>query len=186
MSSVALSLTPKQERFCEEYLVDLNGRQAAIRAGYSVKSAGVQAHENLKKYNCQERVTFLKQQRSQRLAITQDNVLAELARIAFSDLRNVFTPEGGLRSPDEWDNDTAASISSVEVVTSAKQNGDDEPSIIERTHKIKVWDKTKAAELLGKHLGIFGDKQLPPLDPEAKGWTIQVIVSEKSKANADT
>ena len=77
-----IGLTDKQERFCQEYLIDLNGTQAAIRAGYSNSSAGQIAEQNLKKLEIQERIKFLQQQIALRLEITQDWVLKRFRDIS--------------------------------------------------------------------------------------------------------
>lgn len=105
-------LTAKQERFCREYIIDLNATRAAIRAGYSEKTANRIASENLSKLDIQEKIRQLQQKIEARTEITQDKVLNELANIGFA-----------------------------------------EPS-----KQIRVIDKIKALELLGKHLGIFTDK----------------------------
>ena len=153
-------LTAKQAAFVEEYLIDLNATQAAIRAGYSAKTANEQGCENLTKPNISAAIAEAKDARSERTEITQDRVLQELARLGFSDLRNVLTSGGSLLNPQDWDDDTAASISSVEVVTNSGEHGTDKDGnkIVERTHKIKVWDKNSALEKLGKHLGMFPNK----------------------------
>lgn len=151
-------LTDKQARFVEEYLIDLNATQSAIRAGYSEKTAYSVGHENLSKPEIAAAIVAAKEARSQRTEITQDRVLQELARIGFSDLRNVLTATGNLASPQEWDDETAASISSVEILTKPgpiAENGERE---VEHLAKIKVWDKNSALEKLGKHLGMFTDK----------------------------
>ena len=82
-------LTPKQERFCEEYLIDLNATQAAIRAGYSEKTAREQAAQNLSKLNIQEKIAELKAERSKRTEITQDSVIQELAAVARAEVKGV-------------------------------------------------------------------------------------------------
>lgn len=150
------SLTDKQQRFVEEYLVDLNATQAAIRAGYSEKTASEMGYENLSKPQIAEAIAGAQAQRSERTQITQDQVLLELAKVGFSDLRNVFTSGGGIVDPQDWDDQTAGAISSVEVVR--RQSGDydenDNP-IPEYVHKIRVWDKVSALEKMGKHLGMF-------------------------------
>ena len=79
-------LTPKQERFCEEYLIDLNATQAAIRAGYSANTAREQGAQNLSKLNIQEKIAELQAERSKRTEITQDRVVKELAAMAFAKL----------------------------------------------------------------------------------------------------
>lgn len=153
-------LTAKQQRFVEEYLVDLNATQAAIRAGYSEKTAYSQGQRLLNNVEIQKAVSEAQEDRSNRTQITADRVLQELARIGFSDLRNMLTPNGSLLDPQDWDDDTAAAISSIEVVTNTGDQGKDEDGrkIVEHTHKIKVWDKNSALEKLAKHLGMFIEK----------------------------
>ena len=154
------ALTNKQQRFVEEYLIDLNATQAAIRAGYSEKTAEQQGFQLLKKTSVSKAVTEAQKRRSDRTEVTADMVVKELARIGFSDLRNMLTPNGSLLDPQDWDDDTAAAISSIEVVTNTGEGGKDEDGrkIVEHTHKIKVWDKNSALEKLAKHLGMFVEK----------------------------
>lgn len=149
-------LTPKQQRFVEEYLTDLNATQAAIRAGYSEKGANVRGSYLLANVNIANAIAKAKQDLSERTGITQERILMELSRIGFSDLRNVLTPGGNLLDPRDWDDDTAAAISSFEVVTNSNGEKDkDGRKAIEYTHKIRVWDKNSALEKMGKHLGMF-------------------------------
>lgn len=82
-------LTDKQARFCEEYLIDLNATQAAIRAGYSEKTAREQAAQNLSKLNIQEKIAELKAERSKRTEMTQDSVIQELAAVARAEVKGV-------------------------------------------------------------------------------------------------
>ena len=81
-------MTPKQERFCEEYLVDLNATQAAIRAGYSEKTAKDIACQNLAKLNIQERIAGLRKEQSERTQITADRVVEELKYIGLANIKN--------------------------------------------------------------------------------------------------
>lgn len=89
-------LTAKQARFVEEYLVDLNATQAAIRAGYSESTARAIGYENLTKPDIQKAITAAREKQQQRTEITADRVLAEYAKIAFFDPRKLFTADGGL------------------------------------------------------------------------------------------
>ena len=82
-------LTDKQARFCEEYLIDLNATQAAIRAGYSEKTAREQAAQNLSKLNIQEKIAELKAERAKRTEMTQDSVIQELAAVARAEVKGV-------------------------------------------------------------------------------------------------
>lgn len=152
------ALTAKQQAFVDEYLIDLNATQAAIRAGYSEKTAKDIACENLAKPYIAEAIAEAKAARSERTGITQDSVLREIARLGFSDLRKVFTPGGALLDPQEWDDDTAATIASVEVVTRPTGEKDDAGgTVVENIHKIKVWDKNAALEKLAKHLNLYSE-----------------------------
>jgi phage terminase small subunit len=150
---MAKKLTPKQQRFVEEYLVDLNATQAAIRAGYSEKTAYSYGHENLKKPEIQHAVDAAIKRQQERTQVTADKVLEELAKIGFSDIRGAFDEYGNLKRPESWDDKTAAAISSIEVVT--KNLGDGE---VEYIHKIRLWDKKGSLELIGKHFKMFTDK----------------------------
>lgn len=145
-------LTPKQALFVQEYLVDLNATQAAIRAGYSEKTASRIGPELLGKTCVAEAMTQAKSERAKRVEVTQDVVISELARIAFSDARAVVTwNEYGvfIKDSSTLTDDEAATVSEVSR-TDTKDGG---------TTRIKQYDKLKALELLGKHLGIFTPKQ---------------------------
>lgn len=147
-------LTEKQKKFCEEYLVDLNALQAAIRAGYSEKTAGAIGHENLNKPEIQLYIQARQKKLQSNTGITQERVLQEYARIAFADPRRFFLDDGSLREVTTLDDNEAAILSSIETEKEALKDGD---KLVGETvtKKIKFWDKLKALEALGKHLGIF-------------------------------
>jgi phage terminase small subunit len=144
-------LTAKQKRFIEEYLVDLNATQAAIRAGYSPHTAKEIGCENLSKPHIRARVEKELAERSKRTGINQDRVIRELARIALVNPVDVINMDEATIKEMASVDDTAA-ILSVKV----KKIPSEEGTITER--EIRMADKIKALELLGKHLGIFTDK----------------------------
>lgn len=141
-------MTGKQKRFIEEYLIDLNATQAAIRAGYSPDTAGAIGNENLKKPEIRARIDQEMAKRSRRTGINQDRVVRELARIAFVNPADVINAEDATLKEDATEDDTAA-VLSVKVKTFGEDG-------VER--EIKMADKLKALELLGKHLGMFKEK----------------------------
>jgi phage terminase small subunit len=144
-------LTPKQLRFVEEYLIDLNATQAAIRSGYSEKTAKVIGAENLTKPDIAAAIKAAQAARSQRTQITADMVVQELARIGFSNMRSFtkFGPDGvTLKDIDDLDEDAARCIAEVSE-TKTKDGG---------SIKFKLHDKKGALDSLGRHLGIFVDK----------------------------
>ena len=147
-------LAAGQARFAEENLVDLNAKQAAIRAGYSPRTAEAQGSRLLSHVKVQRVVTGRMAERSKRTEVTADRVLLEIARLAFSDLRRLFHEHGRLKHPKEWDDDTAASVASVEVVTRNLGDG-----TVEYVRKIKLWDKGRALEQLCRLLGLYQNQQ---------------------------
>ena len=150
------ALTAKQEMFIKEYLIDLNATQAAIRAGYSEKQAAIIGFENLRKPNISSAIQKAMDERAAKIDITSDKVLQELAKLSFSDVRGLFDESGRLLPVHILPDHIAASVSSVEVVTSRIPGTD--PVEVEHTSKIKFWDKRGSLELLGKHLVLFTDK----------------------------
>ena len=148
---MARKLTDKQKRFVEEYLIDLNATQACIRAGYSVKTANEQGAQNLAKLSVQEAIAKEMAERSKRTGINQDRVVMELARIAFINPHNLINPEDASVKPDATEDDLAC-IQSVKVKTMNGEKGFSEE------REVKLNDKLKALELLGKHLGMWNDK----------------------------
>lgn len=144
-------LTAKQQRFVDEYLIDLNATQAAIRAGYSTSTAQEQGYQLLQKTSVSEAITKAMAERSRRTGISQDRVLQELARIAFVNPNDVINPEDASIRLDATEDDLAC-IQAVKVKTMDSEKG----TSMER--EVRLNDKMKALELLGKHLGIFTDK----------------------------
>ena len=141
-------MTKKQNRFVEEYLIDLNATQAAIRAGYSPDTAKEIGCENLTKPNIRACIDRAMAERSKRTGVNADRVVQELAKIAFVNATEVIDPATATVKEDALPEDTAA-IQSVKVKTFGEDG-------LER--EIKMADKLKALELLGKHMGMFKDK----------------------------
>ena len=147
-------LTPRQQRFVDEYLIDLNATQAAIRSGYSERGATVRGSELLANRKVQESIQKAMAARELRTEITQDRVLQELARIAFFDIRRLYHDDGTLKRPNELDDEAAAVLAAVEVTETTSG----EESILLATKKAKVFDKGTALTLAMRHLGMLTDK----------------------------
>lgn len=144
-------MTDKQIKFCEEYLIDLNATQAAIRAGYSNKTANEQGSRLLANVSIRARIDAAIAQQSRRTGVNADRVVKELARIGFVNVPDVINTDKVTVKKGASEDDTAA-IASVRMKVSDSEQG----SSTER--EIKFHDKTKALELLGRHLGMFNDK----------------------------
>ena len=163
-------LTDKQIRFCNEYLIDLNATQAAIRAGYSEKTANRIASENLSKLDIQQYLKKKQEEKEKRTEITADMVIKELAAIAFSDrtaiakVRNepLYNSETGNIMLDESGKVITAPIVEITETDTLSEDVKKAISGIKQGRKgieISSYDKVKALELLGKHLGMFNEKQ---------------------------
>lgn len=144
-------LTPKQKLFVDEYLVDLNATQAAIRAGYSTKTSNEQGNRLLANVSVRTHIDQAMAERSRRTGVSQDRVIRELARLAFVNPDDVINLNSATVKRDASEEDLAA-IQSVKVKTSSSDTGE----MVER--EVRLNDKLKALELLGKHLGMFKDK----------------------------
>jgi phage terminase small subunit len=151
------TLTDKQQRFVAEYLIDLNATQAAIRAGYSQKTARALGCENLTKPDIQEEIQSAMKAREQRTHITADKVLQELARIAFFDLRKLYRKDGTMKAIHELDDDAAAVLAGVDVTEEFTGRGE-ERELSGYTKKARVFDKGAALTLAMRHLGMLTDK----------------------------
>ena len=164
-------LTAKQQRFCDEYLIDLNATQAAIRAGYSKKRASEQAYQLLHKTTVQEHIAKRQRDRVERTEITQDAVLKELAIIAFSnaaDYANVVEKEAmanveGCMIPLYDSKGNPVKYRTVEPVLTSELTEEQKKalSVIKKGRdgfEVKPYDKVRALELLGKHLGMWTEK----------------------------
>ena len=141
-------LGKKQVVFVEEYLIDLNATQAAIRAGYSTKTAKEIGCENLSKPNIASHIDKAIAERSKRTGINQDRIIKELARIALVNPTKVINLDEATVLSGSSDDDTAC-IASIKV----KQIPTEDGYITER--EIKFHDKLKALDMLGRHNGMF-------------------------------
>lgn len=141
-------LNEKQKRFVSEYIIDLNAKQAAIRAGYSPKGAEPQASRLLSNAKIQVEIAKAMEDRGKRTGITQDRVLAELSAIAFAKATDYV----------EVDDDGSVKIKPTAALTDEQKKAI--ASIKEGANgiEIKLTDKTKALEMLSRHLGLFNDK----------------------------
>lgn len=149
-------MNERQERFVAEYLVDLNATQAAIRAGYSRKTAGSQGQRLLKNVETARAIAAANERRKHEVQITAGEVLNELRRIGLADLSQAFDANGALRPLDQIPLDVRQSIAGVDIDELSEGRGDAK-EIVGQTKKVRFHDKLKALELLGKHLRLFRD-----------------------------
>lgn len=197
-------LNAREARFCAEYLIDANGTQAAIRAGYAPKAAGQQAADILKRPRVREYLEKLGAEQKKRLEVTADRILQEIAKVGLADPSRylIVGEDGELRADfSRMTPYDLAAVSSVEfefpkVSAAAKKakagkgrrSGPatkvDLP--IARVSRIKTWDKMAALNMLGRSQGVFSDLPPPPPDPnkDVKRQTIINVLVQNLNGRA--
>lgn len=175
--------TPKQKMFVKEYLIDLNATQAAIRAGYSKKTASEQSSRLLGNVKISEAIKSAIEKRSERTELTMDRVLLEYKRLALLDIRKAFDADGELKPIHELDDDTAAAIAGIESEDQYEGVGTDRKKV-GVLRKLKLADKRGALQDVMRHLGGFGKDMLalttPPDQP------IQQVITLKQATDIYT
>ncbi len=146
-------MNDKQRRFAEEYMVDMIATQAALRAGYSPKTAYAQGSALLKHPEVSKYIEELKVKRAKRTEVSADRVLLEYARVAYANAKDFYDDDGDLKPIGDLSDDDAACITDVTVTQ--RFEGDDVNPVRIQTKKVKRASKTKALDALGKHLGLF-------------------------------
>lgn len=147
---------PRHEAFAQGVARGLTADQAYEDAGYKANrhnAARLKTNEHIS-----SRVAEIVEAGAALAEIDVARALKELVRIGTSDIRRLFSATGQLIAIQDLDDDTAAAISSVEVVSKPGLPNEDGTREIEHTHKIKLWDKNSALEKIGKHLAMFTDK----------------------------
>lgn len=140
-----MSLTPKQQKFVEQYLISLDATAAAIAAGYSRRTASVQGYQLLHHPSVAAAVTAATEERSRRTGITSDVILGELLKLARIDVGLAFDKDGKLLAIRDMPEDLRRAIAGFDV--------DDDGRV-----KVRFLDKTRSLELLGKHLRLYTDR----------------------------
>lgn len=176
-----MALTAKQQRFVDEYLIDLNATQAAIRAGYSKKTANEQGSRLLANVSVSSAVAESMKSRSNRTGITQDMVLKELAKIGFSDIRKVVRWGETMVRMVDGDEECAEDMvpyHGLALIDSSEIDDDTAGAIAEVSQgkeglKVKLHDKKGALVDIGRHLGMFNAPGHAELDIELKRIEIE-------------
>lgn len=167
----------KIELFCLEYIKDENGARAARDAGWSETGASVTACQLLAKPNVKARIDQLRKERNERVLLSGDEILQEIKKLATSDIRRLINPKTQCFLPtSEWPDDIAVCVSSIEIKELFNRGGE----LIGYVKKLKLWDKPKPQEMLGRNKKLFTDK----VEAEHTG-TIGVVDSKDVKRVMD-
>ena len=172
-----MSITPRQERFCEEYVVDLNGTQAAIRAGYAPVGAASEASKCLRNPNIIEYIEELQTGRRKVREIRADRILNTLETIAYGDVSVFFDEDGELLPRKEWPEGAHLLVAGIEFKTVQLGEG-----AVEHIAKIKLVDRLKAMHLLAQHKALLTQK----IEVSMSDDLVDRIARARSRANGDS
>lgn len=158
-------LNQKQARFAAEYLVDLNATHAAIRAGYSKRSAHAQGHDLLKHPEVAAEIGRLTSVRKLETLSSVQATHDEIRAIAHSDVRALLNEDGRVKPVSEWPDEVARAVAAIEITETWKpgETKEDEPYLVVVT-KLKLWDKTTGLTLKGRTQKLFVDTLEVKLD----------------------
>ncbi len=152
-------LTPKQERFVQEYLIDLNATQASIRAGYSERTAKEIGHEHLTKPHIQKAIAKAQKTRMEKIGFTAQDLLRSLVEVSRMSIDEVLNNDGTIKPVGEWSEVWRTNISALDI--SITKTGDDTETKIVR---IKIPDKLRVLELLGRHMDVMAWRQVHKIE----------------------
>lgn len=144
-------LNDKQQRFCEEYTVDFNAKQAAIRAGYTPKTAEVQGVRLLSYAKVQSYIQELKQKLSEKTGITKERIVLELERIGFNNIQDYLDSGNQVKDLTKIDRGLAASVAQIKIENTTFDGGEKE------TITFKLHNKLDALEKLAKYIGLYAE-----------------------------
>ena len=193
-----MALTDKQKRFCEEYLIDLNATQAAIRAGYSPKTAEQTASRLLRNVKVQEYIAKRQKELSRSTHITQERVIKELSWIAFSNNadyarvveKKMQTEVDGMLVDVLGEDGKPIMYRTVEPVLTDELTEEQKRAlaVIKKGRdgrEVKSFDKVRALELLGKHLGIFTEKIEANVNDTTRSELQELLAQRKARGEPD-
>ena len=147
-------LTNKQQRFVDEYLLDLNATAAAKRAGYSKKTASQIGEENLRKLEISKLIKEAIDARSERTKIDADWLLKRLADEVTANVADIYNDNGSLKAVHEWPEIWRTGLVAGLDIVQEYETVDGEKKLVGRVSKIKLSDRIKRLELIGKHVDV--------------------------------
>lgn len=150
MPSAVKPLTAQQQLFVAHYNKSLNATAAAKAAGYA--DAKTKGCKLLKDPRIAALIKEVVEAKLERAELTADRVLEEMRRLAFFDIRRLYHPDGSLKAVHELDDDAASAVLALDIVLANVEAGDGH---IDRVLKVKLHDKVRALEMLGKHFAIL-------------------------------
>lgn len=152
------STASRRANFVREYLIDLDPRQAAIRAGYPPATAAEFSRTLMKLPEIRDALGRALASRARRVGVNAERVLDHLGRMAFGSPKAIFHPDGSLKAPEELDDDDAMMIAGVKTRRIVEINPDTGKMHNAEIQEVKLVDRTAVLSLLMRHLGMNNDK----------------------------
>jgi phage terminase small subunit len=152
-NSISSSLTPRQKRFCEEYVISLNGSKSAIKAGFSKHSAGVQSTRLLKNVNVQNYIKDLQKDIEESSRMKAHDVVRDLCKLADWDIKTFVEQDNMIKDLSKLTTEELAPV--VGIKTKKTTYSIEGRQVTEITTELKLSDKHSALVTIGRHLGIF-------------------------------
>ena len=178
-------LSPKQSKFCIEYVKDYNGRQAAIRAGYSPKTAQEQASRLLSKVKVQKEIARRESRIENKVIISKDKILRELSKVGFSNVSDHLTVDeyGCVQAVglDQLPPGASAAIKKVKERRVIKSTPGGTDPILESTLEYELHDKINPLVQMGKELGMFREKHEINIDEKMMGVFVSILPESYAK-----
>lgn len=150
-----MALTEQKKRFADRYFETLKGSQSAIDAGYSEATSRQIAHNLLQEPEVEEYLSHLRSDMASRHGVSKERLIAEYAKIAFFDIREIYDTDGGLINVKQLDDKSAGAISSIKSTEEWGEDSEGNKIITGTNKEVKIFDKIRALQDLGKHLGLF-------------------------------
>ncbi|HFH3173294.1 terminase small subunit [Pseudomonas aeruginosa] len=179
-----MALTKKQRLFVEEYLIDLNATQAAIRAGYSTRRAAEIGYQLLQRPEVAQAIQAAMAERSKRTEVEADYVIRRLREIDEMDVLDILEDDGSFRSIRDWPRAWRQFLSGIEIAELFEGRGDDR-RIAGVLRKVKWPDKLRNLELLSRHVGTESaalDLELKRLDVAKKRAELKLLENPDDEA----
>lgn len=179
-----MALTKKQRLFVDEYLIDLNATQAAIRAGYSIRRATEIGYQLLQRPEVAQAIQAAMAERSKRTEVEADYVIRRLREIDEMDVLDILEDDGSFRSIRDWPKAWRQFLSGIEIAELFEGRGDDR-RIAGVLRKVKWPDKLRNLELLSRHVGTESaalDLELKRLDVAKKRAELKLLENPEDDA----
>lgn len=179
-----MALTKKQRLFVDEYLIDLNATQAAIRAGYSTRRATEIGYQLLQRPEVAQAIQAAMAERSKRTEVEADYVIRRLREIDEMDVLDIHEDDGSFKPIREWPKVWRQFLSGIEIAELFEGRGDDR-RIAGVLRKVKWPDKLRNLELLSRHVGTESaalDLELKRLDVAKKRAELKLLENPEDEA----